>query len=161
MTVSIVGLALAYVLLILLTLLAVLKSEIGAGLKLLLVVLCCGFYLWHYDALQRYPGWPADEDLPRRFELVSSFSVEPDPKNDEAGGVYLWVRDLDAASALPRAYRLPYRRTLHRKVADVQRRQQEGERFVASPAAQATGKPASIQFEAVQRDTGPHKSSLQ
>jgi len=159
MTVSIVALATAYVFLAFLFLLAILKSETGAGLKLLLTALCLGFYLWHYNALQQYPGWPADDDLPKRFELISSYTVEPVLKNDEPGGVYLWLRDLDSEQAVPRAYRLPYQKALHRKVDDTLRKQREGEHFVGSPVPGGTGKRSRIEFEAVQRDTGAHKSS--
>ena len=85
MTMSILSLALAYVFLLFLVLLAVLKSDLGAGLKFVLLSLCLGFYLWHYDALQDYLGWPANSGIPQNFELISSFTVEPDLKNDEPG----------------------------------------------------------------------------
>lgn len=161
MTISILSLATAYVFLLFLVLLAILKSEIGAGLKLVLVTLALGFYLWHYSALQQYPGWPADDGLPARFELISSYTVEPDLKNNEHGAIYVWIRDLDANSPIPRSYRLPYQKTLHRKVDDTLRKQREGERFVGSPVSGGTGARSSIEFEAVRRDTESHKSSLQ
>lgn len=161
MTVSIFALAAAYVFLLFLVLLAVLKSEAGPGLKLILVAASLGFYLWHFNALQQYPGWPADDSLPARFELVGSFAVEPDLKNNEDGAIYVWVRDLDGDRAMPRSYRLPYRKSLHRKVDDTSRRQREGERFVGSPVDGGAGARTSIEFEAVQRDTESHKSSQQ
>lgn len=159
MTVSILSLATAYVFLLFLVLLAILKSEIGAGLKLVLIVLSLGFYLWHYNALQQYPGWPADDGLPARFELISSYTVEPDLGNNEDGAVYIWIRDVDANRSIPRSYRLPYLKALHRKVDDTLRKQREGERFVGSPVAGGAGARSSIEFEAMQRDTGSHKSS--
>lgn len=161
MTVSIISLATAYVFLLFLVLLAILKSEIGAGLKLVLVALSLGFYLWHYNALQQYPGWPAEDGLPARFELISSYSVEPDLNNNEHGAIYIWIRDLDANPAMPRSYRLPYQKALHRKVDDTLRKQREGERFVGSPVDGGTAARTSIEFEAVRRDTESHKSSLQ
>ena len=45
-------------------------------LVLALVALCAGFYLWHYDALQNYLGWPAANALPRQFEMISSLIVD-------------------------------------------------------------------------------------
>jgi len=161
MTLSIVALAAAYVFLLFLVLLAILKSEMGPGLKLVLAALCLGFYLWHYNALQRYPGWPADEDLPQRFELVGIYTVEPDLKNDEAGSIFLWVRDLDTEQEVPRSYRLPYQTALHRKVDDTLRKQRAGERFVGSPVPGGSGERSRIEFETLQRDTEAHKSSLQ
>jgi hypothetical protein len=161
MTVSILSLATAYVFLLCLVLLAILKSETGAAAKLALIVLALGFYLWHYNALQQYPGWPADDGLPARFELISSYSVEPDLKNNEDGAIYIWIRDLDASRSVPRSYRLPYQKALHRKVDDTLRKQREGERFVGSPVAGGAAARTSIEFEALRRDTGAHKSSLQ
>ncbi|MCP4388935.1 MAG: hypothetical protein GY802_11615 [Gammaproteobacteria bacterium] len=161
MMISILSLATAYVFLLFLVLLAILKSEVGAGLKIVLIVLSLGFYLWHYSALQQYPGWPADDALPTRFELISSYTVEPDHKHNEDGAIYIWIRDLEANRSIPRSYRLPYLKALHRKVDDTLRRQREGERFVGSPIAGGEGARSSIEFEALQRDTGSHKSSLQ
>ncbi|TNF88864.1 MAG: hypothetical protein EP300_06825 [Gammaproteobacteria bacterium] len=158
MSISIVALALAYVFLLFLVLLAIFRSEVGSGLKLVLAALCLGFYLWHYSALQQYLGWPAAQALPARFALVSSFIIEPDLKQDEAGGIYLWVRDLDSETAVPRAYRLPYQKALHRKVDDTMRKQQQGERFVGSPVSGGGQRQTRIEFEAVQRDTQSHKS---
>ena len=159
MSIPMLALALAYVFLLFLLLLAVFRSEIGHGLKLLLSVLCLGFYLWHYNALQEYLGWPAAGALPARFALVSSFTVEPDLKRDEAGSIYLWVRDLDNDTAVPRAYRLPYDKELHRKVDDTTRKQQQGERYIGSPVSGGDQRRTRIEFEAVQRDTQSHKST--
>lgn len=161
MTLSILLLALAYVFLLFLLLLAIFRSELGPGLKLVLAALCLGFYLWHYHALQGFPGWPASDDLPARFELVSSFAVEPDLKNDREGGLYQWLRDLDVENALPRAYQLPYRKALHRKIDDTLRKQEAGERFVGSPVTGGADRRTRIEFEAAERDTRSHKSSLE
>lgn len=158
MTISIIALALAYVFLLALILLAVFRSEIGALPKLSLAALCLGFYLLHYSALQSYPGWPAAQELPARFELISSYAVEPDLKSDESGGLYLWIRDLDADGALPRAYRLPYRKRLHRKIDDTLRKQQAGDRYVGTPVSGGNKRETRIEFEAVRRDTQSHKS---
>jgi len=161
LTASILSLALAYVLLLLVLLLAVFKSDLGVVPKAVLVVLCSGFYLWHYQAMQAHRGWPASDDLPQNFELISRIVVEPDIKRDEDGGVYLWLRDLDREQILPRAYRLPYRKDLHRQVDDVQGRQQQGERFVGRPAAGSTGKRGDIEFEALERDREGLKPALE
>ncbi|MDH3764015.1 MAG: hypothetical protein OEU50_23800 [Gammaproteobacteria bacterium] len=161
MTTSIMSMALAYVFLLFLVLLAILKSEVGAGLKLVLAALCLGFYLWHYNLLQAYLGWPADEGLPEHFELVSVFTVEPDLKTDHPGGIYLWIRDLDSDRLVPRSFRLPYQKQLHQQVDNTMDKQRQGERFVGSPVAGGAGKGTRIEFEAVQRDSQSHKPSQQ
>ena len=114
---------------------------------------CLGFYLWHYNALQQYLGWPAEEGLPQRFEVISSFSVEPDLKRDQPGGIYLWVRDLDSDQRVPRSYHLPYHKPLHLKLGDIMQRQQKGERHVGTPVPGGSGKTTQIEFEAVKRET--------
>lgn len=159
MSPSIFAIALAYVFLLFVVLLAILKSQLGAAPKLALAALCAGFYLWHYDALQNYLGWPAANALPQKFEMVSSLIVEPDLKRDEPGGIYLWVRDLDSERLVPRAYRLPYQKQLHRKVDDTMRKQRDGQRHVGTPVAGGAGRHTSIEFEAVQRARRRHKSS--
>lgn len=160
MTASILALALAYVFLLFLVLLAVFKSEIGAGLKLVLASLCFGFYLWHYNSLQDYLGWPATDGIPRNFELISSIVVEPNLKNDEAGFIYIWVKDLDEDQLLPRSFQLPYKKLLHRKIDDTMRRQQQGERFVGSPRPGGSANKTEIEFESIQRDIKSLKSSV-
>ena len=161
MTTSILSLALVYVFLLFMVLLAVLKSEVGAGLKLLLAALCLGFYLWHYNTLHAFLGWPSDDELPEHFELVSAFTVEPDLKTDHPGGIYLWLRDLDNDHLLPRSFRLPYQKQLHRQVDDTINRQRQGERLVGSPVGGGAGNRTRIEFESVQRDSQSHKASQQ
>ena len=159
MTASLLALALAYVFLLFLVLLALFRSEIGPGLKLVLASLCLGFYLWHYNALQGYLGWPAANGIPRNFELISSIVVEPNLKGDEEGAIYLWVRDLDGDQLVPRAFRLPYKKLLHQKIDDTMRRQQQGERFVGKPRAGGSANKTEIEFESIQRDIKSNKSS--
>ena len=161
MTLSVIALGLAYVFLLGLVLLAIFKSEIGAGLKLVLAFLCLGFYVWHYNALQGYLGWPAKKGIPPSFELISSVVIEPDLKTDEAGGIYLWLRDLDSDRLVPRSFRLPYDKQLHQRVDDTMRRQQQGERFVGKPRAGGSGAKPQIEFESVQRDTRSLKSTIE
>jgi len=154
---SILAIALAYAFLLFVILLAVFKSELGASAKFVLVALCAGFYLWHYDALQNYLGWPAGNALPPKFEMISGMVVEPDLKRDDPGAIYIWVRDLDGERMVPRAYRLPYQKPLHREVDETLGKQRNGERFVGAPVSEGGGKTTSIEFEAVQRDGKSYK----
>lgn len=159
MDTSIVSLALAYVFLGFLLILAVLRSELGAPLKLALVVLAAGFYIWHYNGLQGLRGWPAKQELPQEFEMIARVVVEPDPKSDEQGSIFLWLRDLDNPQLTPRAYRLPYSRDTHREVDNTMNEQQQGQRFVGRPAQNAAGAAQSaVEFdevEAVRRGLKP------
>ena len=161
MTASLLALAMAYVFLLFLVLLAIFRSEIGPGLKLMLASLCLGFYLWHYNSLHDYLGWPAANGIPENFELISSFVVEPNLKSDDAGAVYLWIRDLDGEQPVPRSFRLPYQKLLHQQVDDTMRRQQQGERFVGKPRAGGSANTTEIEFESIQRDIKSLKSSAE
>lgn len=155
---SIVSLALAYAFLLLLLLLALVKSELPVSFKALAIALACGFYIWHYAALQAWRGWPAEGQLPQRFEMLSRVVVEPDPARDEAGGIYLWVRDLEQGKVIPRAYRLPYSRDSHQRVEDTLQRQRQGQRFVGRPAPNAgSGGGDAVEFEPVERERAGHK----
>lgn len=156
---SILAIALAYAFLLFVILLAVFKSELGTPSKLTLAALCAGFYLWHYDALQNYLGWPASNALPQKFEMIGGLIVEPDLKRDDPGAIYIWVRDLDGQQMVPRAYRLPYQKQLHQKIDDTLNKQRKGERHVGAPVSGGGGKITSIEFEAVQRDGKRYKSA--
>ena len=153
------GLALAYVLLAGLLLLAVLRSDIRAASKLILVIACAGFYIWHFQSLQAWRGWPATDRLPAHFELIDSVTVEPDSGNGESGAIYVWIRDLDADSPLPRAYRFDYEKALHRQVDDSLRRQREGSYQIGSPQPGGSVSKPRIEFEEVTRDNRRHKDS--
>lgn len=154
---SVLSLALAYVFLLFLLLLLLVRSEVGTGFKFLLVALGCGFYLWHFMSMQSFIGWPANDRLPRHFELVSSLTLEPDPDNGEDGGIFLWLRDLEGGQQVPRAYRLPYHKPLHRKVEKTLKQQRQGQRFIGRPVPRGGGRPQDIEFEKANRDTGSLK----
>lgn len=150
---GVTGIALAYVLLASLLLLAVLRSDIRPVTKLLLVIACAGFYLWHFQALQAWRGWPASDLLPQNFELIDSVTVEPDLRRGEPGAIYVWIRDLDADTPLPRAYRFDYDKSLHRQVDDSLRKQREGRYQVGSPRPGGSINRPRVDFEEVTRDT--------
>ena len=156
---SILALALAYVFLLFVLLLAVLRSDIRPSIKFAAVAACFGFYLWHYGALEAYLGWPARDDLPENFELVSVVTIEPDLQRDEPGAIYLWVRDLDQEQPIPRSFRLDYDKRVHQQADDTMRRQRLGERFVGRPRAAGGDRPP-VEFEKVERSAETPKSAI-
>ncbi len=156
---GVLGIALAYVLLACLLLLAVLRSDIRAASKMMLVIACTGFYAWHFQSLQAWRGWPASDRLPEHFELIDSITVEPDRGSGEPGAIYVWIRDLDSDSPLPRAYRFDYDKALHRQVDDSLRRQREGRYQVGSPQPGGSVSKPRVEFEEITRDSRGHKGS--
>ena len=58
-------------------------------------------------------GWPSDAHIPAHAALQWAVVDEPDPATADPGHVYLW---LDVGGAAPRAFALPYSRSLHEQV---------------------------------------------
>lgn len=58
-------------------------------------------------------GWPSAASIPKGAQLVWAQVDEPDPSVSDPGHVYLW---LDVGGTEPRAYVVPYTRTLHQQV---------------------------------------------
>jgi hypothetical protein len=58
-------------------------------------------------------GWPSGAHIPAHSALQWAVIDEPDPATADPGHVYLW---LDVGGAAPRAFTLPYSRSLHEQV---------------------------------------------
>jgi hypothetical protein len=58
-------------------------------------------------------GWPSTAKLPAHAGLIWAQVDEPDPATADPGRIYLW---LDVGKSAPRAYSVPYSRTLHQQV---------------------------------------------
>ena len=58
-------------------------------------------------------GWPTPATVPAHAALQWAVVDEPDPARSDPGRIYLW---LDLGGNVPRAYSLPYSRSLHRQV---------------------------------------------
>lgn len=160
MTGAILSLALAYACLLLVLLLLLFRSEIRVSIKFAALTLSCAFYVWHFQALQSFVGWPAESRLPENFQLISSYTVEPNQQNDQPGGIYLWIRDLDSDDRRPRSFRLAYDRQVHQQVDDAVEQQQQGERLVGKPRYSSGGEAPQLEFDPVQRDTRQRKAPL-
>jgi hypothetical protein len=107
-------------------------------IKGLITALLPAFYFLHWQGLQDYKGWPAEQSLPEKFELIAADVVEPTAHNQQQGRIYLWVRpDLGGATGKiveentnPRAYRLPYSRKLHEMLFETRKRIQAGQQQI-------------------------------
>ncbi|MGN6798267.1 MAG: hypothetical protein ACTHKS_08965 [Gaiellaceae bacterium] len=58
-------------------------------------------------------GWPSTGKLPAHADLVSALVHEPDPATADTGRIFVW---LDVGRSAPRAFALPYSRSLHERV---------------------------------------------
>ncbi len=112
------GLVAAFVLTALLLLSVNLYSNFSWRIKIALIVVVSAFYVGFYYSLPPLMGWPTNDDLPKRFNLIATYVEEPNKKTGEAGYIFLWVTDLrkGAGRSEPRAYRIPFENDLHAKL---------------------------------------------
>ncbi|MCC7413030.1 MAG: hypothetical protein IT495_15550 [Gammaproteobacteria bacterium] len=119
-TLGTAGLVAAYVLVALLLVSLLLFSRWPWQLKAAMVVVVSTFYIVTYVSIPMLLGWPTDDGLPRRFNLVAVYVQEPDKVTGARGDIYLWVTDMLAPpdQSVPRSYRLPFTPELHAKVVE-------------------------------------------
>lgn len=114
------GLVAAFVLTALLLLGVNLYSNFPWQLKTILAVVVSAFYIVVYYSLPPLMGWPTDDSLPKRFNLIATYVQEPDKKTGDSGHIFLWVSEFNNGSGKrePRAYRVPFKNDLHAKVVE-------------------------------------------
>ena len=157
-------LTLAYVLIALLLLNMGLKSAWRWQVKLFVIILTSVFYVGTWYGLQHMQGWPVKQQLPAEFDLIAEYIRQPNKQTGSEGAIYLWVIDrAEGADKQPRAYRLPYRETLHENIAEARSRgrPQVGRRVEKASAAgdrrSAEPSASTIEFEDEPRTSLPAK----
>lgn len=125
---AIIGLTICYVALAALLLGIFLFARISYGIKLFLVVLLSGFYYLNFHSINGILGWPTEQQLPERFQLLASMITEPDESSGEKGVIHIWVNGFENnfPAPEPRAYELPYDLDLHAALDDALREQRRG-----------------------------------
>ena len=76
-------------------------------------------FFWSQSLL----GWSAATAVPEKFQVLWTRVVEPNPSQQFAGAIHLWVEELDERnipSGEPRAFVVPYSATLAAKAAVAQ-----------------------------------------
>jgi hypothetical protein len=94
--------------------------------KLALIVIVPSFGLVVWSAIASYKGWPTTSDPPKKSLIFWMLIREPDPAHGDKGGIYLWLLPIDekaspsvnpldysSPAGEPRAYKLPYSRSMH------------------------------------------------
>lgn len=120
------ALVLAYSLLVLVAVLALLWSPWPRWVRAMLAIGATTLYFVGHDAVHSLMGVPSRDLLPDQFVMVAAMVEEPTSK--AAGTLYLWVRRLrdGVAEPEPRAYRLPYTRKLHEQINDGVKKGRDG-----------------------------------
>jgi hypothetical protein len=77
-------------------------------------------------------GWPSGAHIPAHATLQWAVVDEPDASTADPGHVYLW---LDVGGAAPRAFALPYSRSLHEQVQHALKSVQHGRQMAVAHSA--------------------------
>ena len=88
------------------------------------------FFIGSYFAVTSLLGFPTGANVPERFSLVATRTVEPNKANGAAGAIYLWVEELNdknVPSGLPISYQLGYSGALADTINEAQKRLNAGE----------------------------------
>lgn len=117
-------LSISYVLLAVFVIWSIFGKRFSAIQKIMISLLLPLVYFLHWSGLQQTKGWPSDQTLPTKFELISADIVEPNQSKKIKGNIHLWIRPTD--NGAPRAYILPYTRELHKRLFEARQRIAEG-----------------------------------
>jgi hypothetical protein len=110
--------ALASILLIVLARLAMPRS-----VKIAVIAAMAAFNVAVFFWSQSLLGWSAATAVPENFQVLWTRVVEPNPSQQFAGAIHLWVEELDERnipSGEPRAFVVPYSASLAAKAAVAQ-----------------------------------------
>lgn len=121
------GIILGFATLVFLTLLSLLWSRWPGWFKAILIAGVTALYFLGYTAVHAIWGTPSTDALPEQFVMISAVVDEPTPKNP--GALYLWISELQegqVTTITPRAYKLPYTRSLHTRIEESLRRSRDG-----------------------------------
>jgi hypothetical protein len=114
----ILTLSIGYALIGALLLIILVYARLPWSAKAVAVVVTSAFYIASFAGVRGLLGWATADRLPTAFKLLQARIVEPHSLEGDPGSIYLWVEALDEGnrpSAIPRAYRLPYRDSLAEK----------------------------------------------
>lgn len=128
----------AYVAVAALLLSIVIWNRVRWQIRAASIVVTAAFFVVSFYSVKHMMGWPTDDPLPDRFEILYARIQEPDATLRVEGAIYVWAmtlpgdgpidaRNIHRPGALdtrvqpdqaPRAYRIPYTRFAHEQVND-------------------------------------------
>ncbi|MBD86956.1 MAG: hypothetical protein CMM34_01700 [Rhodospirillaceae bacterium] len=150
LTIGQIELVAAYTLVTAFLLVILFWSRVRWWIKAGAIALAVTFFFGTWTGLRNISGWPSDEKLPERFELVWAIIVEPDETTQDPGALYYWLLELRDDSPLeeediyrpgsidvrldptqlPRAIRIPYSRGAHEEAEEARNKIIQGVRQV-------------------------------
>jgi len=153
MTAAVIGLVASYGVLATLLLSLNLRSGWRWPIKAAAIVVTTGFFVVAFIALQGMLGWPTEASPPQQFQLYAALIEEPDSKGRDPGAIYLWLAPRDADGVVtepPRAYALPYSRSLHEATAAAQAELQAGKKIDGKTTRRPTNSHTVMQDAPIQ-----------
>ena len=119
-----------FIFLVTLLLLITLKTSVNWKFKLILIASSLAVYIFTYQGMMSFSGWPSENILPNKFQIHWTYVKEPDKFAKTDGAIYIWIEELDEFNiplGIPRSYKLPYSPPLEEEVANVQANLEAGE----------------------------------
>ncbi|MFA5899970.1 MAG: hypothetical protein WC829_12770 [Hyphomicrobium sp.] len=123
MQMHVLYLTLAYAALGSILLVVLARLAIPRTVKLGLIAAMGAFNIAVFFWSQSLLGWSAATAVPENFQVLWTRVVEPNPSQQFAGAIHLWVEELDERnipSGEPRAFVVPYSAALAAKAATAQ-----------------------------------------
>ncbi len=136
MTGSLFVLTVTYVFGLFVLLLLLIRSRLSFTARASVLLAGSAFYVIHFFSLNTLQGWPSQSSLPDEFTLHAWQIQEPNPAQDQAGQIYLWVQAKEWE--VPRAYALPYSNELHDRLETAGVRRNEG--YIQKGRADGSGR---------------------
>ena len=136
MTASLFVLTVTYVFGLFVLLLLLIRSRLSFAARASVVLAGSAFYVIHFLSLNTLQGWPSQSSLPEEFTLHAWQIEEPNPAQNQAGRIYLWVQAQEWEA--PRAYALPYSNELHDRLETAGVRRNEG--YIQKGRADGSGR---------------------
>lgn len=123
MQMHVLYLTIAYAALGSMVLIVLARLALPRGAKIAVIAAMGVFNVSVFFWSQSLLGWSAATAVPDKFQVLWTRVVEPNPSQQFAGAIHLWVEELDERnipSGEPRAYVVPYSASLAAKAAVAQ-----------------------------------------
>jgi len=123
MQIHVFYLTIAYAALGSILLLVLARLAIPRGVKIAIIASMGAFNVAVFFWSQSLLGWSAATAVPETFQVLWTRVVEPNPSQQFAGAIHLWVEELDERnipSGEPRGFVVPYSASLAAKAAVAQ-----------------------------------------
>ncbi len=140
----------AYVVVAALLLSVVIWNRQRAWIRGLAIAVTFVFFFVTWTSVRNLLGWPTEQAMPDRFEILFATIQEPDEVTRTPGAIYVWAWELPGdgpvaagdiydparfdtrvgSGQMPRAYMLPYDRPTHREVQEAMVKIVQGTRQV-------------------------------